>query len=467
MITYADDLKPEDLYKKSLPSIMTLTVDKKDGSQALGTAFLTIKDGVAATAWHVVKNAVKVSAKFSTNEEFDVSGLIDKDEKRDIALIRVKVAGRPLLTLSSSEPAIGTKAYVIGAPQGLEFSLSDGLISQTQLLDNVKYYQFTCAASPGNSGGPLMSATGEVLGVVSKQMIDGQNLNFAVPSTYALALDSTLPTQPWVQVKEDKEVAQGSVTLSDEETDKLLGDAFVTIDDGYTAIDATTDTMSKPVYDDNLRWQLVVPSYLYLYSEQTQSVLKRLAQLRANGYRHGVAEYARDRLAEQSDLMDLLIKCITQVQRYEQWTPDARNLHSLINAKLERIEDRQSAPVSEIGAILASKMFISRIPEDSQYMSGLRTDMTGYKLGIDTFSQHPMHLLTVSNPSLAYSLGLKSDDTILSVDDKPYQAIYPIKMYLKEKRGKTIHVTVMRDGKEKKLKMRVPDDLGKPKDQGK
>lgn len=193
----ADDLKPEQLYKKVLPSVMTLTVQKGDGIVATGTGFLTVKGGLAVTAWHVVRDAKTATAKFSDGEEFEVSGLVDKDEKRDVALVRVKEFGRPLLTLTAAAPEVGAKAYAVGAPEGLDFSLSDGLVSQIQKSGGVTLYQFSCPASPGNSGGPLVNAGGEVIGVVSCQLREGQNLNFAMPAAYALALDASLPTQEW------------------------------------------------------------------------------------------------------------------------------------------------------------------------------------------------------------------------------------------------------------------------------
>ena len=189
-----------DLYKRILPSVITLSVEKPDGKYS-GTAFLIDGKGVAATAWHVISKATSARAKFSDGEEFDVSGVIDKDEKRDVALIKVKVAGRPTLEVSTSEPAVGTKAFVIGSPEGLDFSITEGLISQIRMLDTKRVIQFSCPASPGNSGGPLVDADGKVLGVVSFQYVEGQNLNFAIPGAVVGGLDATLPTQPWSSVK--------------------------------------------------------------------------------------------------------------------------------------------------------------------------------------------------------------------------------------------------------------------------
>ena len=197
--TQNGNLATEELYKRVLPSIMTVVVDKPEG-RVMGTAFL-VKDSLALTAWHVVKDARRAVAKFSDGETFEVSGLVDKDEKRDLALIRVKVFGRPPLALEGTSPAVGSRAYVVGSPRGLEFSISDGLVSQIQTIDGVKQLQFTCPASPGNSGGPLFNEKAQVAGVVSWQVRDGQNLNFAVPISYALGLDTTLPTQPFDSVK--------------------------------------------------------------------------------------------------------------------------------------------------------------------------------------------------------------------------------------------------------------------------
>jgi S1-C subfamily serine protease len=192
----AQDLTPEALYKKALPSVMTLVAETQSGS-AVGTGFLVVKDGVVATAYHVIKDASSVVAHFSSGEVVDVIGVIDKDETRDMALVKIKAKSRPVLDIADGEPEIGSKCYIIGAPRDLEFSISDGIIGQIRNLNEVKQYQFTCPASPGNSGGPLLNARGEVLGIVDWQRNDGQNLNFAVAAIYAKVLDSNLAPKPW------------------------------------------------------------------------------------------------------------------------------------------------------------------------------------------------------------------------------------------------------------------------------
>jgi S1-C subfamily serine protease len=218
-------IKPEALYKSALPSIMTLTVTKADGKEFQGPAFMLTDSGIAATAWHLVDGANSASVRFSDGEEFEVSGLIDKDEKRDLALIRVKSFGRPELKTSKSSPEVGSRAFVIGAPRGLEFTISEGLVSQIQQIEGMKQYQFSSPASPGNSGGPLLNESGEVIGVVSWQLTNGQNLNFAIPSSYLLGLDKSLPTTPWAAVRNTVRIGDNlvpPVAVTDEKADEPL-----------------------------------------------------------------------------------------------------------------------------------------------------------------------------------------------------------------------------------------------------
>jgi S1-C subfamily serine protease len=261
---FGQEFKPEALYKKAVPSVMTLKAGKKDGAVVLGSAFLITNSGIAATAWHVVNGATQVSARFSDGEEFEVSGLVDKDEKRDLALIRVKIFGRPELTVVGDDPQVGSRAYVIGAPLGLEFSISEGLLSQIQRIDNVKQYQFSSAASPGNSGGPLLNVAGQVIGVVSWQVKNGQNLNFAVPSSYLLGLDKTLPTLPWDTVRPST-LPVAATTVTDLEKDKALGRAYAAIADSSAALSFQGQSMSE----SNAYRRGVDP---WLYSSQREMI---------------------------------------------------------------------------------------------------------------------------------------------------------------------------------------------------
>ena len=86
-------------------------------------------------------------------------------------------------------PEVGEKIMVIGNPLGLESTVSDGIVSAKRKFppfDTV--IQITCPISPGSSGSPVMNMRGEVIGVASFQMVQGQNLNFAIPASFVKAL---------------------------------------------------------------------------------------------------------------------------------------------------------------------------------------------------------------------------------------------------------------------------------------
>jgi hypothetical protein len=176
---------------------MTLEIETKAGTKCVGTAFLALRDGIAVTAWHLIQDARKVQARFSDYTTCEVVGWVDRDEIKDIALVRLEAGPRRVARLGTNQPPVGSRACVVGTPRGFDFSLSEGLISQVRVLDGFWQYQITCPISPGNSGGPVVSAQGEVLGVVAWSEKDAQNLNFATSAAYLLALDSSGPTVPW------------------------------------------------------------------------------------------------------------------------------------------------------------------------------------------------------------------------------------------------------------------------------
>ena len=168
------------------------------GKHFVGGAFLAVREGLAITAWHVVHDARRVEACYSDNQWVKVTGLVDKNEQFDLALIKLEGAARPRITLASATPRIGSRIYVLGAPRGLDFSISEGLISQVRTLDGVRYYQLSCPVSPGDSGGPVLNDRGEAIGVVSWRKADAENVGFAVPCPAIAAMDSALPPIAWL-----------------------------------------------------------------------------------------------------------------------------------------------------------------------------------------------------------------------------------------------------------------------------
>lgn len=174
--------------EKCLPSVVQITTDK-----ALGTGFFTEK-GVIVTNYHVIEGASQIKVKLNNGEEYSVQNILGYDKDYDIALLSLPGKGTPL-TISRFAPKTGDTAYAIGNPLGLDNTFSNGTISNaSRVYDNVEYIQTTAAISSGNSGGPLLNAYGEVIGINTMQYVDGQNLNFALNITQVYDIDRSNPT---------------------------------------------------------------------------------------------------------------------------------------------------------------------------------------------------------------------------------------------------------------------------------
>ena len=194
-------LTPEKLYQKVLPSVMTLEVENQSGEKFIGSAVLVLADDTALTAWHVVADARSVWAVFSNGQRVKVTGCIDHDGTRDLALLKLeKRMPHRQAAMCRELQSVAARAYVIGAPRGYGFSISDGLISQIQNVNGVLEYQLSCPISPGNSGSPVLNKRGEVIGIASWTKSDAQNVNFAIPAQEILRLNVSEPATPWEQL---------------------------------------------------------------------------------------------------------------------------------------------------------------------------------------------------------------------------------------------------------------------------
>jgi S1-C subfamily serine protease len=460
--TDAQELRPQDVYKRILPSIVTLHVQKQDGTIASGTAFMALKDGLAVTAWHVVSDASVVVAKFSNGEEFEASGLVDKDERRDVAIIRVKVSGRPILSLATNEPDIGSNVYAVGAPKGFEFTISDGLLSQIQIVDGIKQYQFSCPASSGNSGGPLVNARGLVIGVVSWQIRDGQNLNFAVPSTFVLGLDITLPTQPWASVQHSTPLS--SMQTSGDDLDAALGSYCTSINDLETAIQVTSALVHEPG-----GFKRGIPSELYTAIQTIEDDASTLDKAASNDPdRNAVRLEVLKQAARYVECANLLIKAIRAAQGGGGWDADANDLFSRATAA-HTLGNNVFTPQSKPGwdKLRTSARFTNSIDRASQYQLGLLPDSAGFRLGVYVYSGNSLYLAVVSEGGLASELGLRSGDAVYSANGKPFAILQDFKMVLSKYAGKTLTVVLDRynssRGKweQEELEMDVPRNLSR------
>lgn len=464
----AESLNPEQIYQKVLPSVMTIQVDTKDGRSIIGSAFLTLKPGLAVTAWHVVKNAKTASAKFSDGELFEVSGLVDKDVLRDLALVRVKVIDRPFLALAATNAPIGARVYVIGAPRGYEFSISDGLVSQIQTVEGFKQYQFSCPASPGNSGGPLVSQNGEVIGVVCWSRIDSQNLNFATPASYAAGLDSTLPTTPWGAVVPPTELPKVNVggreargtgntpkeVISDEVADKLLAECLTVVSwSGNVFIVSGEVTVKTPGAFRNG----VLPEVYRLQTEEKQ-IHARVEAVESKDEQRNAALRAFERSFE-NDLktVALHLDAIHAAQSAGTWAGLANDLLSKSLAQGQAYR----APTNVAPFLWSQPTIVAHLSEETRDAFGRLAEFGNLRLGIVMSPWNTTFCFKVQKDSLAEVLGIKDRDKVLAVDGSEARTLIDVKRAIVNRAGQKLEIRVLREGKEKTLKPTVPTNLDK------
>lgn len=175
---------PAELFASHSPAVVRVIAHDSNFNVRLGSGFFISKDGLLVTNYHVIRDADFASVLRADNTTLYVEGIAAQDKDADLALLKVNVSDVPFLKIGPDEPPkVGTKVYAIGNPEGLTDTLSEGLVSGLRNYSNhLVAIQTSAAISHGSSGGPLMTADGVVVGVTSATLIDGQNLNFAVPA---------------------------------------------------------------------------------------------------------------------------------------------------------------------------------------------------------------------------------------------------------------------------------------------
>lgn len=199
-------LTPTNLYDKCASSVVQINTDS-----GLGTGFF-ISEGVIATNYHVIEGATELSVVHDENT-YKVNQILGYDKNLDIAILSVSFKAKPL-TLSRFAPKTGNTVYAIGSSQGLEGTLSNGLVTaSSRIIEDVDYIQTNAAISSGNSGGPLLNSYGEVVGINTMQLVDGQNLNFAINIYQLYQVDRSKPiTADEFCAKNKEEIEQNTIT---------------------------------------------------------------------------------------------------------------------------------------------------------------------------------------------------------------------------------------------------------------
>jgi S1-C subfamily serine protease len=207
----SNGLTPGQIYRQTYQGVVEITVSSpqqtpmgNQESQAQGSGFVIDSDGHIVTNEHVVDNADSVSVRFWNGNTYKAS-VVGSDKSTDLAVIKVDAPQsvlHPLTLGDSSKVKVGDAVVAIGSPFGLEETLTGGIVSavhrQMQAPNNFTIndsIQTDAAINHGNSGGPLLDSSAQVIGVnaqIAGQTGANVGIGFAIPSDTVKSIADTL-----------------------------------------------------------------------------------------------------------------------------------------------------------------------------------------------------------------------------------------------------------------------------------
>lgn len=187
-----DDASFESLIEQIRPSMATIQVNGRDGDQIqMGSGFVVDAEGLIATNFHVIGEGRPFTVEMTSGRKLRVTGVEASDPTMDLMLVRVDVEDKPLPALELSDldaPAQGTRVLAFGNPLGLRDSVVAGIVSAVRNVEGRQLIQLAMPVRPGNSGGPLVDASGIVRGIINMKSAIDDHLGFAIPVRQLAAL---------------------------------------------------------------------------------------------------------------------------------------------------------------------------------------------------------------------------------------------------------------------------------------
>src|SRR5947209_15326750 len=230
------------------------------GGTAEGTGFVYDTKGDIVTNEHVVDSATSVTVKFSDGSAYKGT-IVGTDATTDLAVVHVSAPAsklNPLALADSSKVAVGDGVVAIGNPFGLDDTVTSGIISainrEITAPDNSPIegaIQTDAAINHGNSGGPLLNAKAQVIGITSQIQSDSggnDGVGFAIPSNTVRTIASELISSGKAQhalLGVNVKTASNGVAVADVQAGSAAGNAGLKAGDVITSVDGTTVTSAE------------------------------------------------------------------------------------------------------------------------------------------------------------------------------------------------------------------------------
>lgn len=441
---------------KVIQSIALMTVERSDGSSVSGMAFVSLGENRAATSLGLLKDARKVTLKFQSGDEVSSAGMVDLDEKRGIALIDLPVQGRKMLDIAQVKISPGTVVNCAAAREGAFGFIRLSVSEAHQGTDGVERYVLSGETFSGNSGTPALDEKGNVIGMV----IELESTRILVPSAFIIALNPSLPVRPWetqaptVATAEPSTQGPGPMDVIDT---SIL--EFLILRHDHQVIYHWADEITR-----GHGFLQGVPQELYNYQTKLEVALRRIKDVQTDDpSRSTLLKNLLEAGANQHLAAEHMMKAIVAGQQSKDWGPQSQDLQKRSQAALAMTEEILASQNSILREIYGgSSAFRDNIPKELVYALAIEPRPSVFRFGVWTPVTNPLYLSIVYQDSFASTLGLKSGDRLISAagtDLDPKGSIEEFKIIVQNNLGKTIPVTVEREGKKTELKMQVPKEI--------
>jgi len=167
--------------------------------QSVASGLIVHPDGYIVTNHHVVADTEEGTVKTHSKKTYDYDVIAVSPEK-DLALLKTntKRSFDWLPLASSKEVKVGTKVVALGSPLGLDFTVTEGIVSAVnrRSADGVDFVQIDVPVNPGNSGGPIVDISGNVIGITTSKIRGSEGIGFAVEADAVTSFVSDYITLP-------------------------------------------------------------------------------------------------------------------------------------------------------------------------------------------------------------------------------------------------------------------------------
>lgn len=181
---YSQTLSAEKIYEKVKDAVVVIyAYNYSDELAAQGSGVVLNDKGYVVTNYHVLSGNERLEIMHG-EEIVPYVDIIGIDVEKDILILKIEDKKFPPLKIGNVKKLrVGQKVYAIGSPMGFENTISEGIISGLRSYDELSknYIQITASISHGSRGGAVVNDKGELIGISTLTVSDGQSLNFAIP----------------------------------------------------------------------------------------------------------------------------------------------------------------------------------------------------------------------------------------------------------------------------------------------